>query len=128
MSDKHAGGAERLVVDAALGLQKLGHSVDIYTSHHDPKHCFEETRDGKLPIVSDGAWHVTVAQELSPSSRRNHPSLARSRASFTYYSPMHASSTSLHIFSDLERNDTTSFLSTSCPPASLFSETSEEHA
>jgi len=41
------GGAERLVVDAALGLQKLGHSVDIYTSHHDPNHCFEETRDGK---------------------------------------------------------------------------------
>jgi hypothetical protein len=35
------------VVDAALGLQKLGHSVDIYTSHHDPKHCFEETRDGE---------------------------------------------------------------------------------
>ena len=42
-----AGGAERLVVDAALGLQKLGHSVDIYTSHHDPNHCFEETRDGE---------------------------------------------------------------------------------
>ena len=40
------GGAERLVVDAALGLQKLGHRVAIYTSHHDPKHCFEETRDG----------------------------------------------------------------------------------
>lgn len=41
------GGAERLVVDAALGLQKLGHSVDVYTSHHDPNHCFEETRDGE---------------------------------------------------------------------------------
>jgi alpha-1,3/alpha-1,6-mannosyltransferase len=41
------GGAERLVVDAALGLQKLGHSVDIYTSYHDPGHCFEETRDGE---------------------------------------------------------------------------------
>lgn len=40
------GGAERLVVDAALGLQNLGHSVDIYTSHHDPNHCFDETRDG----------------------------------------------------------------------------------
>lgn len=40
------GGAERLVVDAALGLQKLGHKVDIYTSHHDPSHCFEETRNG----------------------------------------------------------------------------------
>lgn len=41
------GGAERLVVDAALGLQKLGQKVDIYTSHHDPNHCFEETRDGE---------------------------------------------------------------------------------
>ena len=40
------GGAERLVVDAALGLQSLGHSVDIYTSHHDKSHCFDETRDG----------------------------------------------------------------------------------
>lgn len=33
-------------MDAALGLQKLGHKVDIYTSHHDPQHCFEETIDG----------------------------------------------------------------------------------
>ena len=36
-----------MVVDAALGLLKLGHSVDIYTSHHDPEHCFEETKNGK---------------------------------------------------------------------------------
>jgi hypothetical protein len=41
-----SGGAERLVVDAALGIQSLGHSVDIYTSHHNPAHCFDETRDG----------------------------------------------------------------------------------
>ena len=33
-------------MDAALGLQGLGHSVDIYTSYHDPEHCFDETRDG----------------------------------------------------------------------------------
>ncbi|KAI0668376.1 alpha-1,3-mannosyltransferase ALG2 [Trametes maxima] len=48
--DLGIGGAERLVVDAALGLQKLGHSVDIYTSHHDPGHCFEETRNGTLRV------------------------------------------------------------------------------
>ncbi|TDL18460.1 glycosyltransferase family 4 protein [Rickenella mellea] len=48
--DLGIGGAERLVVDAALGLQNLGHSVDIYTSHHDPSHCFEETRDGTLRV------------------------------------------------------------------------------
>lgn len=40
-------GAERLVVDAAVGIQKKGHQVIFYTSHHDPNHCFEETRDGK---------------------------------------------------------------------------------
>jgi hypothetical protein len=43
-----AGGAERLVVDAAVGLQALGHSLIIYTSHHNPNHCFEETRNGML--------------------------------------------------------------------------------
>ncbi|KAK7688885.1 hypothetical protein QCA50_007576 [Cerrena zonata] len=48
--DLGIGGAERLVVDAALGLQKLGHAVDIYTSHHDPNHCFDETRDGTLNV------------------------------------------------------------------------------
>lgn len=53
------GGAERLVVDAALGLQKLGHSVDIYTSHHDPTHCFDETRDGAwfYALVGGGKGH-----------------------------------------------------------------------
>ncbi|KAL4254395.1 Alpha-1,3/1,6-mannosyltransferase ALG2 [Abortiporus biennis] len=48
--DLGIGGAERLVVDAAVGLQKLGHTVDIYTSHHDSSHCFEETRDGTLTV------------------------------------------------------------------------------
>ncbi|KAJ7577398.1 glycosyltransferase family 4 protein [Mycena floridula] len=48
--DLGIGGAERLVVDAALGLQSLGHSVDVYTSHHDKSHCFEETRDGTLSV------------------------------------------------------------------------------
>ncbi|CAA7260889.1 unnamed protein product [Cyclocybe aegerita] len=48
--DLGIGGAERLVVDAALGLQQLGHSIDLYTSYHDPNHCFEETRDGTLTV------------------------------------------------------------------------------
>ncbi|KAF9050772.1 mannosyltransferase [Hymenopellis radicata] len=68
--DLGIGGAERLVVDAALGLQKLGHSVDIYTSHHDPSHCFEETRDGSLkvhgihppfPRSIRGKFHILLA-------------------------------------------------------------------
>lgn len=44
--DLGIGGAERLVIDAAVGLQNLGHKVVIYTSHCDPSHCFDEARDG----------------------------------------------------------------------------------
>ncbi|ORX60278.1 alpha-1,3/1,6-mannosyltransferase ALG2 [Hesseltinella vesiculosa] len=48
--DLGIGGAERLVVDAALAAQQKGHQVIMYTSHHDPSHCFEETRDGTLKV------------------------------------------------------------------------------
>ena len=44
--DLGIGGAERLVIDAAVGLQSLGHKVTILTSYRDPNHCFEEARDG----------------------------------------------------------------------------------
>jgi hypothetical protein len=50
--DLGIGGAERLVVDAAVGLQERGHRVVIFTNHCDPNHCFEECRDGKSrPII-----------------------------------------------------------------------------
>lgn len=52
--DLGIGGAERLIVDAAVGLQKLGHRITVYTAHHDRSHCFEETRDGTLRVVSYG--------------------------------------------------------------------------
>ncbi|UZJ54433.1 hypothetical protein CBS101457_003753 [Exobasidium rhododendri] len=48
--DLGIGGAERLVVDAAVGLQDRGHEVEIFTSWHDPNHCFEQTRDGTLRV------------------------------------------------------------------------------
>lgn len=48
--DLGIGGAERLVIDAAVGLQNRGHKVVIYTSHCDPKHCFEEVRAGSLDV------------------------------------------------------------------------------
>ncbi|EUC66058.1 glycosyltransferase family 4 protein [Rhizoctonia solani AG-3 Rhs1AP] len=48
--DLGIGGAERLIVDAALGLQKRGHTVHIYTSYHDPGHAFEETTNGTLTV------------------------------------------------------------------------------
>ncbi len=50
--DLGIGGAERLVIDAAVGLQNLGHTVTIFTSHCDPAHCFDEARDGESPTPS----------------------------------------------------------------------------
>lgn len=54
--DLGIGGAERLVVDAATALQHCGHTVRIITNHHDPKHCFEETRNGQLSVETVGDW------------------------------------------------------------------------
>lgn len=54
--DLGIGGAERLVVDAALALKKDGHDVNFVTAHHDPDHCFSETRDGTIPVTVVGNW------------------------------------------------------------------------
>ncbi|KAF2205476.1 UDP-Glycosyltransferase/glycogen phosphorylase [Delitschia confertaspora ATCC 74209] len=48
--DLGIGGAERLVIDAAVGLQNRGHKVTIFTSYCDPRHCFDEARDGTLDV------------------------------------------------------------------------------
>lgn len=58
--DLGIGGAERLVVDAAVGLQELENEVTIYTSHCDRKHCFEE--------VSSNLLNVEVYGDFFPSS------------------------------------------------------------
>ncbi len=50
------GGAERLVIDAAVGLQQAGHSVTMFTSHRDTAHCFAEARDGTLNVKVYGDW------------------------------------------------------------------------
>jgi alpha-1,3/alpha-1,6-mannosyltransferase len=50
------GGAERLVVDAALELAARGHAATIYTAAHDPAHAFPETRDGRLDVRVHGAF------------------------------------------------------------------------
>ncbi|CAI4061821.1 GDP-Man:Man(1)GlcNAc(2)-PP-dolichol alpha-1,3-mannosyltransferase SKDI_07G1910 [Saccharomyces kudriavzevii IFO 1802] len=57
--DLGIGGAERLVVDAALGLQQQGHSVTIYTSHCDKSHCFEEIKSGQLKVEVYGDFLPT---------------------------------------------------------------------
>lgn len=51
--DLGIGGAERLVVDYALGLQECGNDVKIATSHYDDKHCFEETKDLHIEVYGD---------------------------------------------------------------------------
>jgi len=57
--DLGIGGAERLVVNAAISLKNIGNDVIIYTSHHDPSHCFPETTgDGPLSgqVLVYGDW------------------------------------------------------------------------
>jgi alpha-1,3/alpha-1,6-mannosyltransferase len=62
--DLGIGGAERLVIDAAVGLQNLGHTVTIYTSYCDPTHCFDEARDGKL-FVSHTSFRRSCSDQLA---------------------------------------------------------------
>lgn len=50
------GGAERLVVDAAIELQARGHEVVIFTAGHDPERAFPETVDGRLDVRVHGAF------------------------------------------------------------------------
>ncbi|CAN9514253.1 unnamed protein product [Ophioblennius macclurei] len=57
--DLGIGGAERLVVDAAVALKSQGCSVQIWTAHYDPTHCFSETLDPDLPVVCVGDWLPT---------------------------------------------------------------------
>ena len=57
--DLGIGGAERLVVDCALGLKSQGHSVTIYTSHCDMDHCFEEIKNGEIPVEVIGDFLPT---------------------------------------------------------------------
>lgn len=49
--DLGIGGAEKLVVDAAVGLQERGCKTTILTSHYDERRAFEPTRDGTLRVV-----------------------------------------------------------------------------
>ncbi|XP_050531680.1 alpha-1,3/1,6-mannosyltransferase ALG2 [Daktulosphaira vitifoliae] len=54
--DLGIGGAERLVVDSAIAMKDVGHSVQFITNHHSISHCFEETRDGTIPVTVVGDW------------------------------------------------------------------------
>lgn len=52
--DLGIGGAERLIVDAAVELASRGHEVHVFTAHHDHRRCFEETIDGHFPVTVYG--------------------------------------------------------------------------
>ncbi|XP_044121200.1 alpha-1,3/1,6-mannosyltransferase ALG2 [Neovison vison] len=52
--DLGVGGAERLVLDAALALQARGCSVKVWTAHYDPSHSFADSR--KLQVHCAGDW------------------------------------------------------------------------
>ncbi|XP_050220091.1 alpha-1,3/1,6-mannosyltransferase ALG2 isoform X2 [Mercurialis annua] len=54
--DLGIGGAERLIVDAAVELASHGHDVHIFTSHHDKNRCFEETVAGIFPVTVYGSF------------------------------------------------------------------------
>lgn len=53
------GGAERVVVDAALELSARGHQVTIFTSCHDPERAFPATLDGRLDVRVSGDFLPT---------------------------------------------------------------------
>ncbi|KAL4331978.1 hypothetical protein GQ457_07G015180 [Hibiscus cannabinus] len=52
--DLGIGGAERLIVDAAVELSSHGHNVHIFAAHHDKNRCFEETSSGIFPVTVYG--------------------------------------------------------------------------
>jgi hypothetical protein len=54
--DLGLGGAERLVVDAAVELSRFGHTVDMYTAYYDETRCFDETRSGDFAVLVFGGW------------------------------------------------------------------------
>jgi len=62
--DLGIGGAEKLVVEAAVGLKRKGHTVKIYTSFHDKNHSFPETNDGTLEVIVAGNWLPIHTQGL----------------------------------------------------------------
>jgi len=49
------GGAEQLIINIALSLQKRGYKVDVYTPFFDPNRCLHEARD-LLTVHVHGSW------------------------------------------------------------------------
>ncbi len=63
--DLGIGGAERLVVDAAMHLRGAGHRVAVFTASHDRNRCFDETTDGSLDVHVCGQFlPMQIGQHL----------------------------------------------------------------
>ncbi|CAI5464533.1 unnamed protein product [Closterium sp. Yama58-4] len=56
LAERLLGGAELLIVVAAAELASRGHSVRVFTAHHDPHRCFPETIDGTFPVHVHGSF------------------------------------------------------------------------
>ena len=76
--DLGLGGAERLVIDAALSLQSLSHSTTIFTPFLQPSRCFSEVRPPNSIVP------VKVVKPVLPRSLfgRFHAILAALRCTF----------------------------------------------
>lgn len=61
--DLGIGGAERLIVDAAVGLQDRGHSVRIFTNQYSRSHCFQETLDLGESYCLNAKFRVFLCQK-----------------------------------------------------------------
>ncbi|TMS40113.1 hypothetical protein L596_006535 [Steinernema carpocapsae] len=56
--DLGIGGAERLIVDAAVALSHHGHQVKLVTNHYSSDHCFSETTS--LDIETHFSWRRDI--------------------------------------------------------------------
>jgi alpha-1,3/alpha-1,6-mannosyltransferase len=54
--DLGLGGAEKLIVNAAVALQSKQNNVHVYTAYHDKQRAFNETVDGTLNVSMYGNW------------------------------------------------------------------------
>jgi alpha-1,3/alpha-1,6-mannosyltransferase len=75
--DLGIGGAERLVIDIALALQRNGHSPVLYTAYRDASRCFADVKPSREQVP------VQVVSPLFPRSilGRGHVRYKRFRSS-----------------------------------------------
>ena len=85
--DLGIGGAERLVIDAAVGLQSCGHKITILTSYRDKNHCFDEARDGRLCSSPRKAASQEQVQSLQATKAKYHSRNTRRTRAWRQYLP-----------------------------------------